>query len=171
MTGETIYVGEVAKSTKQDDEQKPVKPEFPINEPEDEESGGSNTAPFTIVGGAAILVIGATSVPVAIGICVVVGIVWALENHDVVEEFGETIIESLTTAFSKSSSDRKVIKDFDEHPENWEKTKTRSETSKTYKGGTSVEETYKNKQTGQEVEVHRIYGKNGNLQHDHIRVK
>jgi|WetSurMetagenome_2_1015567.scaffolds.fasta_scaffold295445_1 hypothetical protein len=67
----------------------------------------------------------------------------------------------------------KTINDFNEHPENWEKTGEKPPepaTGKPYKGGTSVEETYQDK-NGRTVERHRIYDKNGKVVHEHLRVK
>jgi len=66
----------------------------------------------------------------------------------------------------------KTINDFDEHPENWEKTGETSEpaTNNKFKGGKSVDETYQDK-NGRTVERHRIYDKNGKVVHEHLRVK
>jgi RHS repeat-associated protein len=66
-----------------------------------------------------------------------------------------------------------TIDDLKNNPGKWEKTgeKTEPATGKKYGGGTSVEETYRNRETGQVVERHRIYDRNGEVVHDHYRIK
>jgi RHS repeat-associated protein len=88
------------------------------------------------------------------------------QNRDAVKGW----LNSLTTFFS--SKEGKVINDFKKNPGNWEKTGEKSEpaTNKDFKGGTSVDEKYRNKQTGQEIERHKIIGPNGEVLHDHFRV-
>jgi hypothetical protein len=69
--------------------------------------------------------------------------------------------------------ENKTIKDFDRNPGNWEKMGERSEpaTGKDYKGGTVIEESFRNKQNGQVIERQRIYDSEGKVVHDHLRVK
>jgi RHS repeat-associated protein len=67
----------------------------------------------------------------------------------------------------------RTIDDFHEHPENWEKTgeaPPEPATGRRFKGGTSIEETFQNKD-GQTLERHRIYNKNGKVVHEHLRVQ
>jgi hypothetical protein len=65
-----------------------------------------------------------------------------------------------------------VVQDFDKHPENWEKTGEHTEDAgKKYPGGKVTEETFRNKESGEEVERQTIRGPNGQPWHTHLRVK
>jgi hypothetical protein len=66
----------------------------------------------------------------------------------------------------------KTIDDFEKNPGNWEKVGEKSEpaTGNHFKGGTSVEEKYRNKNTGQEIEKHKIIDQNGEVAHEHYRI-
>jgi RHS repeat-associated protein len=66
----------------------------------------------------------------------------------------------------------KTIDDFKNNPGDWEKVGEKSEpaTNRDFKGGTSVDEKFRNKQTGQEIEKHKIIDRNGKIVHDHFRI-
>lgn len=75
---------------------------------------------------------------------------------------------------AKKSSESKEIEDFDKNPGNWErvgKPESTSATGKDFKGGTVVEEKFRNKQNGQVIERQRIYDSKGRVVHDHLRLK
>jgi hypothetical protein len=79
---------------------------------------------------------------------------------------GKNIADSLQVA------KRNALDDYYKNPGDWEKVGERTEpaTGKDYKGGKSVEERYRNKKTGQEIERHRISDPNGKSLHDHWRL-
>jgi len=66
-----------------------------------------------------------------------------------------------------------TINNLNEHPEDWElvgEPEPVPATGKKNPGGTSTEETYRNRNTGQEVERHTLRDKNGNIIDQHWRL-
>jgi len=82
------------------------------------------------------------------------------------ETFPGVNVDPLNVNYSSRNKDEK-IRDIQENPENWEKVGDSAEpaTSPSYKGGTSVRETWRHKATGEEVERHVIYGPSGKVVH------
>ena len=66
----------------------------------------------------------------------------------------------------------KTIDDFEKNPGNWDKIgeKSESATNSKWKNGTSTEEKYRNKNTGQEIEKHKVVDSNGKVVHEHYRI-
>ncbi|HUV51760.1 MAG TPA: RHS repeat-associated core domain-containing protein [Dehalococcoidia bacterium] len=89
---------------------------------------------------------------------------------------GDALNVNVSLAESKepSTTAGRAIRDAKEHPDNWEREgdpQVEDATGSNYKGGQSVRETIRSKVTGETLEHHTIYDRNGRIVHEHWAIK